>query len=276
MQRELVVKGRSLGGSSDLTLLAAIKPGFVESLESVTYKTRTKRALQALHGARMSAHEHSAVHLVSDAVERIPAIQSVRVAVQDATDSVMLAVSFDGPWEAYIRVLWHKVGTLLDLIFCNTVGYVTARDHSFDDWEAWARRVQIETGFFYGTPDGTAQDLLYFRRAERMQGRLTALAQSSASADTTLLETLRTTLPSAEEALRRVVDPPRPLNHDDPQYRPMLQARMVRERVRSGLQGLAALYRLTDLFRPGTPTARCCARPASGCWTSSSGCATPA
>lgn len=248
MQREIVVKGRSLGGSSDLTLLAPIKPGFVESLESVTYKTRIKRVLETLHGARMAAHEHHTARLLSDAVERVGAIHSVRVAVFEPEDKVLLAVTFDGSWESYIRVLWEKVGTLLDLIFCGTIDYVTAREHCFDEWTAWARRVQVETGFFYGPAENSARDLLYYRRVERM--RTTGGARPPSRGD---VDQLRAVLPDAEEAVLRTVEAPSELERDDPQIRPVRAPRMVRERIRIGLEGLAALYRLTDLHRPGTP-----------------------
>ena len=126
MQRDYIPRGRSLGGSTDLTLLAAIKPGLVESLESVSYKTRIKRVLDLLHGARTHAHEFHLARLLSDSIERVGAIQSVRVAVFEPEDKVLLSVSFDGPWDAYVRVLWDKVGTLLDLIFCGTQDYVLA------------------------------------------------------------------------------------------------------------------------------------------------------
>lgn len=103
--------------------MAPIKPGFIDALESVTYKTRVKRTLEALHGARMASHEHSLARLLSDAVERVGVIHSVRVAVLEPEDKVLLAVTFDGNWEAYIRVLWDKVGALLDAIFCSTVDH---------------------------------------------------------------------------------------------------------------------------------------------------------
>ncbi len=247
MQRDVIVKGRSLGGTSDLTLLAPIKPGFVDSLESVTYKTRVKRVLEALHSGRMASHEYAAARLLSDAVERVGMIHSVRVAVLEPEDKVLLAVTFDGSWESYIRVLWDKVGTLLDLIFCGTVDYVTAHDHTFDEWLGWARRVQVETGFFYGPPDATARDVLYQRRVERMRAR----GAGAASGEEELNE-LRAVLPSAEETVQRLVKGVSPVA-DDPEMLYPGDPRMVRERVRNGLQGLAALYRLTDLHRPSTP-----------------------
>jgi len=245
MQRDLIIKGRGLGGSADLTLLAPIKPGFVDSLESVTYKTRIKRVLDTLHGARTATHEYQTARLLSDSVERVGAIHSVRVAVLEPEDKVLLAVTFDGSWEAYIRVLWDKVGTLLDLIFCGTVDYVTAHDHAFDEWLAWARRVQVETGFFYGPAESTARDALYQRRVERMR-----VSGSSGSAE---VNDIQAVLPSAEQEVERLVNPPNPLQPDDPPIVPVTAPRMVRERIRVGIQGLAALYRLTDLHRPSTP-----------------------
>ncbi len=239
MQREYVYKGRTLGTSSDLTLLAPLKAGLVDSLESVTYKTRTRRVLEALHGARGAAHEQSPARLLSDTVERVGVIHSVRVAVLEPEDKVLLAVTFDGSWEAYIRVLWDKVGTLLDLVFCGTEGYVTAWDHSFADWLDWAHRVQVETDFFYGPPDTTARDLLYSRRVERLRAR--------GGSD---LDALRATQPGAEQVVDRF-NGLRPAPDDPPLALPQ-PVRMLRERLRNGLQGLAGLYRLADLHRPGT------------------------
>ncbi len=247
MQRDIVVKGRGLGGTSDLTLLAPIKPGFVESLESVTYKTRIKRVLETLHGARSATHEYAAARLLSDSVERVSAIHSVRVAVLEPENKVLLAVTFDGSWESYIRVLWDKVGSLLDLIFCGTEDYVTAYDHSFDEWLVWARRVQVETGFFYGPADSTARDVLYQRRIERMRERGVEKDLEEAR-----LNEIRAVLPSAEEIIQRIVKPPQQPAPDDPPIVPTDYLRMFRERTRNGIQGLAGLYRLTDLHRPGT------------------------
>lgn len=246
MQRDLIVKSRSLGGSSDLTLLATIQPGLVDSLDSVTYKTRIKRVLETLHGLRQNAYEHATARLISDAIERVGAIQSVRVAVLELEPQakVLLAVTFDGSWESYIRVLWDKVGTLLDLIFCGTVDYVSAYDHSFEEWKVWATRVQVETGFFYAPPDFTARDALYQRRLERMR-------QRDEGGD---LNELRTVAPSAEMAVERLLSLDSALG--DPPYvwiePPKPQATLIREQYRNGLRGLAALYQLTDMHRPGS------------------------
>lgn len=243
MQRELIVKGSSLGGSSDLTLLAPITPGLVDSLESVSHKTRIKRVLGLLHAARKSSHEHAAARLLSDAVERVGVIHSVRVAVFEPEDKVLLAVSFDGPWEAYIRVLWDKVGTLLDLIFCSTQGYVTAWGHSFEEWAQWARRVQVESDFYYGPASSTAQDLLYLRRVQLMRER-GAAAQLA-------VQELRASMPGAEVAIERLADQLDRAD-DDPPIEKIDTFQMARQRVRQGVQALVLFYRLVDLFPPGT------------------------
>jgi lysophospholipase L1-like esterase len=252
LQRNLVPKSRGLGGSSDLTLLAKVKPGFIDSLESVTYKTRVKRVLDLLHAARMDSHEYHAAQLLSDSVERVGAIQSVRVAVFEPEDEVLLSVSFDGPWEAYIRVLWDKVRPLLDLIFCSTEEYPAHAGCSFEEWLNWARRVQRETGFFYGPPAFTARDVLYARRLERTRMRGLQWIDENNKPEAPELTELRTVLPSAEQAVERLVQG-NPGN-DPADIEPGVpRNRLLYERFRTGMQSVAGLYRLTDLFVPGTP-----------------------
>lgn len=243
MQRELIVKSKTLGGSSDLTLLATIKPGLVPSLESITYKTRTKRVLEALHGMRQSAHEHALARLLSDAVERVGVIQSVRVAVFEPENEILLSVTFDGPWQAYIRSLWSKVGTLLDLIFCNAEGYPLAFESSFDVWLTWVNSVQRETGFFYGSPEFTAKDSLYQRRIERMRER----------GQTEVVSELRSVLPPAEELVRRTLDARKGNHADDPAINwdndsSTARGRMLRQRMQTGLRGLSGMYRLAEMY----------------------------
>lgn len=227
MQKELVVKGRSLTGTSDLTLLAPIIPGLVSSLDSLTYKTRVKRLLKTLQGGRVSMHEYSAYRPLSDAVERVAVIHSFRVVVLEPEDKVLLAVTFDGTWESYIRVLWQKVGTLLDIIFCNTEGYVVSTG-SFEEWTGWVRRVQVETSFYYNTHGLTVDDVAYLRDEERIHRE----PGQGVSRD---LQATRHHVQSAEsiawEASRRALP----------------------DTLRQGLQSLAVLFRMTDSYLPGTP-----------------------
>lgn len=245
MRRETIIKSKSLGGTSDLTISAPIKPGFAPSLESITYKTRVKRVLETLHNARQMSHEYALSRLLSDAVERVGAIHSVRVAVLEPENKVLLVVTFDGNWESYVRVLWDKVGPLLDVIFCSTVDYVTALDHSYEEWVAWVRHAQIETGFFYGPPEATARDVLFQKRSERVRN----------GGDSTEASELRIVIPSAEGSvdafLGKATDSSPGTSVESSNV-----FRIGLEQMRSGLHSLAGIYGLVDLFLPESSDGR--------------------
>ena len=231
MRPDLTIKTRSLGGTSDLTLLAPIKVGLVPSLETVTYKTRIQRLLKTLNTGRSLSHEYALFRPFSDAVERVGKIHSVRVSVFEPEDQVLLSVTFDGAWESYIRVLWQKVGALLDVIFCNTENYVSARDHTFEEWAAWAHRVQRQTAFFYGTPEFTVDDIKYLRSEESLH----CARPGNADAD---LKATQLTVHSAENSALGAI----------------LSSNLSPiETARQGYQSLASLYRLTDLYLPTGP-----------------------
>jgi Dyp-type peroxidase family len=235
MRQDLLVKSRSLGGTSDLTLLATISEGLVPSLETITYKTRIKRLLKTLNSGRTSSQEYSLLRAFSDSVERVAKIHSVRVAVVEP-NQLLLSVTFDGSMDTYMRVLWQKVGTLLDVIFCNTKDYVSAWGHSYEEWANWVRSVQIETDFFFGTPGLTVDDVHYLRGEElthRSQpGRnLAELTQSQ------LLAT-RKTVVSAEEKTWAVVGD--------------VNFNVTNEMGRQGLRALALMYRLAGVYLPNT------------------------
>lgn len=236
MRTELVVKSRSLTGSSDLTLIAPIKAGLVPSLDTLTYKTRVKRLLKTLQGGRASMHEYALYRPVSDAVERVAKIHSFRVAIIEPENKVLLAVTFDGTWESYIRVLWQKVGSLLDVIFCNTEGYVVSRDNSFEAWAEWVHKVQIETGFFFNTHALTVDDVRFLRDEELIHRKPRPSVPASADLQEDV-EATRHHNQTPEEIAARAI------GASD-------ATRM--EGLRQGLQSLAVLFRLTDTYLPGT------------------------
>lgn len=245
MRHEPVHKSASLAGASDLTIVAPIRQGLVPSLEAVTYKTRTLRVLRALHIGRSAAHEHAMFRAMSDAVERVGRIQSVRIAVLEPEGKVMLAVTFDGAFESYLRVIWQKVASLLDLIFCNTEDYVTGHDHSFEAWGRWLRGRQAETSFLYATPSLSTADQHYLRLHERIERGRAASGDALA----------RIVVPSAEEiAWKVVVDSVDPTDVVEDLIDPVPPGRPVgsREGMRQGVQSLVGLYRLAELYPPGT------------------------
>ncbi|HSU55572.1 MAG TPA: hypothetical protein VLT36_16065, partial [Candidatus Dormibacteraeota bacterium] len=152
MRLDPLIKSGGLAGTSDFRVLASIKKGLVPSLDAVTYKTRVKRVLRTLHAGRAFGFEYQLARILSDAVERVGCIHSVGIAVLEPEDKVLLTVTFDGAWQSYIRIIWQKVARLLDLIFCNTEGYVLGWENSYERWGAWLRQAQSDAYFLYAVP----------------------------------------------------------------------------------------------------------------------------
>lgn len=243
MRHEIKSKDCTLAGASDLTVIAPLRKGFVPGLDAVTYKTRTQRVLRALHSGRSGLHEFELARMLSDAVERVGRIHSVRIAVLEPQDAVLLAVTFDGAWESYVRVIWQKVARLLDLIFCNTEGYVNGWESSFEDWGRWLRSRQAETSFLYALPSLTTGDATYLRMHERL-----ARADGASELGTTQLVT-----PAAEDIAEQLFQEGR-----DPTTLPAgrkLHAKLEAQPAvfRQGMRSLAGLYRLADLYPPTHP-----------------------
>lgn len=243
MHRDFTSKTCSLTGASDLTVLAPIRKGLVPALDTVTYKSRVKRVLRALHTGRQTAHEYDFARVLSDAVERVGRIHSVRIAVLEPQDAVLLAVTFDGAWESYVRVIWQKVARLLDLIFCNTVDYVPGWNSTYEQWGAWLRLRQVETPFLFAQPAVTAPDVDYLRMIERRHRR-------DPSADAALSACAVPTAEVTAAARALVGTDPTDLGTSTP-IQPDIEAKPPA--FRQGLRSLAGLYRLADLYPPGTP-----------------------
>ncbi len=256
MRRETTIKGASFTGTSDLTIVAPIRKGFVPALDAVTYKTRVKRVLKTLHLGRQTAHEYEFARVLSDAVERVGRIHSIRIAIieaddRQADDKVVLAVTFDGSWESYIRVIWQKVARSLDLIFCNTEGYVTGWEHSFEEWCVWLRAHQAEAPFLYSPPGLSYQDTQYLRTFERRHRVVVDPrdAQEPVKAD---LATTRIHLSSAEDTSAQLIEEgtnPGNLGLDEP----LTESEAGRPAFGQGMRSLAGLYRLAELHLPETP-----------------------
>lgn len=248
MRRDLTIKTGGLSGTSDFRVLAPIKKGFVPSLDAITYKTRVKRVLRTLHIGRSDAHEHELFRVLSDAVERVGRIHSVGIAVLEPEDKVLLTVTFDGSWEAYVRVIWQKVARLLDLIFCNTDGYVLGYENTYEDWGAWLKSAQSEAAFLYATPNVTVDDIRYLRMEERVHRR-----EPGARAE---LVTSRIRIPSAEQIASRSIFETDGMVPGDPTSAGYEQAMSIddagRPPFRHGVRILAGIYRLTDVFPPYT------------------------
>jgi len=238
VRKQLKTENPSLAGGTELVVRAPLRPGMVPSLESVTYRSRTQALLRLLHAGRRGSHEYQLFRAMSDAVERVGAIHSVRVAVLEPQGEVMLSVNFDGPFESYVRVIWQKASRLLDLIFCNTQHYPLGWRSSHSVWRDWLESVRVDTPFFYAPPGQTYQDSQYLAVHEQLQRR---------RADDLALA--RLTVPVAEQIAWDLV-----LSVTEPggEGPPVDELSGPRAAIRQGLQSLAGLYRLADLYPPGT------------------------
>ena len=252
MRRDLTIKTGGLSGTSDFRVLATIKKGFVPALDAVTYKTRVKRVLRALHIGRSDSHEHELFRVLSDAVERVGRIHSVGIVVledeKNGDDKVLLTVTFDGSWEAYVRVIWQKVTRLLDLVFCNTENYVLGYENSYEKWGEWLKSAQSEAAFLYATPNVTVDDIRYLKMAERVHARDEAVHGE--------LLTARMRIPSAEQIAARSIFEFDGRVPGDPTSAGFEQEMKIqdagRPAFRHGMRVLAGIHRLSDIYLYGT------------------------
>lgn len=243
MRREIKVKTGQMLDISDLTVAAPIRRGLVPSLDAVSYKTRAERVLQLLQAGRTGQHEFELTRVLADAVERVGLIHAVRIGIVEPQNLLMLSVTFDGAWEPYMRVVWQKVARLLDLIFSNTEGYVYGWESSYEDWMTWLRRHQVSSPFFYAQPQMSAGDIGLLRRQEWLQRR-----QAGREADARLLQTSDADRVEAALSDGSGNDPRFP--GSEGYLNPFGGNHLI---VRQSVRALAGLYRLADVYLPGTP-----------------------
>ena len=214
------VVSKNLVNNTELTLMMPVKPGFIPTRDTITFATRARLVMEAFHGFRQISREAAMLHPFSDVVERISTIQSYRLALLENDTKLLLAVSFDQPWEPYIRRIWRDTGPFLDAILCNCVGYEKyASENGFEAFSKWVRKTQVESDFFYIADNLTVDDRTYLEETER---------RYRDGADD--LELARVRLPDIEQ--KAEVE-----RRHDPQ-----------EAMLTGLRALGVLYRLNDYF----------------------------
>ena len=223
-----MISSKHLEGVSDLTLVAEIRQGFIPTFESVTYETRLRLAMKALFAMRATARQYTLEKAFVDTAERIQALLDFRLAILDTEPrKLLLSATFDRPFEPYIRLIWRPLGPLLDLLFVNCDPYVTASEHSFEDYLAWVRSAQVDTDFFYAASGRSVIDMDYLAKIERQQREGTSgradVAAAIAVADSPV-ETSR-----------------------------LVRAKHPNETVAMAFEALGALHHLTDLYPPDQP-----------------------
>lgn len=269
----LEITSKNIDGITDLVVVAPIKEGFIAAYENVTYATRLRIVAEALNRIRISAREYEPRAPFSDVTQRILMLLDFRVGVidkdlfalppwkskskvleskaagQDGTAPpiqsrryLYLAATFDGAWEPYMRRIWKPLGPFLDLLFCNCEGYVTAGDHSFEEYAQWVRDNQIDSAIFFAASGATVRDQLYLGRLEYLQRSLPA-AQSDLE-----IARLKMMDPDVAATMERMkaVEAMRKYAAHDPHGDPSAYLKIHE----LALEGLTVLYRLADFYPP--------------------------
>ena len=280
-----------LGGIANLALLAEIRPGFIEGFETVTYHKRLELLLRTLNAIRLASRESAlAKSPFPDLIGRVGILHSFRYAIvppEAAASSpsavadaprpgvyrLSLNVTFDGGWEPYMRVIYRDLGTLLDAIFCNCVGYRASRSHSFDEYTRWVRDHETGAGLFYTESAMTVLDQRYLEGIEKIHRQEPDAAKADiASAGFALqeppsIEQILASFPNDEAKVTAVVAASRPVlralkslheltpvfprnTDEDDQYLLLFAQRALREFV--GLLGtpLALKPAVSELLEP--------------------------
>ena len=147
------VRSIQLGSSTNLAVLAPVKPGFVDAQETVTYVERLQRLLDALHASRRNLREAELLEpAFPDTIGRFGVIQNFRYAIWPALQALedlddpgpfqlSLNVSFDGGWEPYMRVI--KDDTEIDLIVKSVRIQEKALEEVLEDLEPGMTELEV-------------------------------------------------------------------------------------------------------------------------------------
>lgn len=161
------VTSKHLRTSTELTVIAPIKQGFVENVDTMTYASRLRLLLNVLFELRKGADERSAgvprqgnqeLEYVGP-LERLQTLHFVQWAVFDDDTKLMLNVTFDRSWESYIRDIVDIAGPLLDIILCHCADYEGhASSLGYERFSQWVRAHQVENDFFFSAEPGLTSD----------------------------------------------------------------------------------------------------------------------
>ncbi|HOM13386.1 MAG TPA: Dyp-type peroxidase [Rubrivivax sp.] len=231
-----------LGSSTNLAVLAPVKPGFADAQETITYVERLQRLLDALHASRRNLRESELVApAFPDTIGRFGVIQNFRYAIwpplrrldelkEPGPFHLSLNVSFDGGWEPYMRVIYRDIGPFLDALFCHCEGYPGASRASFDDYCRWVRANELSAGIYYNDSAATPGDAHYGALLERAQRRTTPAAAADIAAAATHIDALAQRLRDGRQTV--LAD--------------------TLNRIALPLRTLKGLYRLLPLFAGGS------------------------
>jgi Dyp-type peroxidase family len=236
-----IASSKHLRTATELTLVAPIKAKFARtpSHDTFAYATRLGALLGTLFELRRASIEQAMDGSVGP-LERLRTLHHFSWSVFDGGTKLLLAVTFDRPWEPYIRAIVDRAGPFLDVIFCHCEGYEPcSTERGYRRFAEWVRRHQIDVSLFYAAePDLTVDDQRYLRQFEQLY-RTSESASSFASAvkNLTLGEPGRDGIPPA---------PPAPDGPDELEQHALFENQRL-------LRSSAALASLAQLFHVADP-----------------------
>ncbi len=180
-----MIPSKSLKTTVELTLLAKVRPGYPKDVaEPVSYLARLRALLDTYQELRKQGTERRNDAFIS-ALDTLQTLRAVRWCILgDESDAkLLLCITFDKPWEPYIRQIVDDAGPLLDSIFCHCEDYSSySTGQGYPAFRNWVRSRQVNASFFFASqPELTIEDMRYLQRFE--DAHRTSLAQRTASAD---------------------------------------------------------------------------------------------
>jgi predicted acylesterase/phospholipase RssA len=165
--------------SSELLLIAPIKEGLVAQVPvTITYAARLEQLLKAFFALRQAGVERLAGNeTLIGPLETVTSLHFVQWAILDNGTRLLLAVTFEGPWESYIRGIVDNAGPFLDVIFCHCEGYFGGADRNstadgFEPFAQWVRQHQVPVDFFHSAaPDMSANDVVWLRALAKLRAQ---------------------------------------------------------------------------------------------------------
>jgi predicted acylesterase/phospholipase RssA/deferrochelatase/peroxidase EfeB len=171
------VQSQHLRKSSELLLIAPIKQGLVPVPYTVTYAVRLRMLLEGLFSLRqVGVERYAGLWKPVGPLETVTTLHFIQWAILDGGTRLLLAVTFEGPWEAYIRGIVDNAGPFLDSIFCHCEGYSDGADshataNGYDGFARWVRQHQVQVSFFHSAaPDISANDIAWLRKLNGLRG----------------------------------------------------------------------------------------------------------
>lgn len=204
-----------------LTLLAPVRRGPIDSADGPSYLGRLKLLLRTLKvAANLAGCEPALMEVPAGSSQPVPGGHRLDLTIFEPEHKLWLELALDPPPRAWLPALSGNLGALLDLILCNCKGYVVKPGP--DANAQWLRVAQAEAQFFSRAVPARIEN-------EPARLELERRKREAPDAPTGLIH-LRLVLPRPSEDSRRTV------------------ASHPLETVKQGLQALAVLYRLADLY----------------------------